>query len=222
MNSLEPNNSASTEHTRDLTTRLLASAEDLRLQLKDQIPPKYRGWLSAEDVLQEVWEAAYRNLDSFQPNGHDSFRKWLRCIALNTLRNTLRHAGAAKRGNGRAPVRPASTLLDLFTADKNPEYTPRTNLSIKEVVDAVQTALPRLGRDTREAVTLFHFEGLSRAEVGVRMGITTQRAITLLEQGRDELRALLADRFLSNDDLLGIANQDTAVHGEPDVQSQRT
>ena len=60
----------------------------------------------SDDVLQETWLVAVRRLKSFDP-AHGSFASWLRGIAANAVRNTLR-----SRHRYRSRVRPLDATAE--------------------------------------------------------------------------------------------------------------
>jgi RNA polymerase sigma-70 factor (ECF subfamily) len=165
--------------------RLLLGCHDrLVAQLTGELPADLRGVVSADDVLQEAYVVAFRQIGTFEPRGPDAFYKWLRAIAKNRLFDAIKAARAAKRGGGRAraeaPAGPATSsvveLLDLLNLH---DHTPSRSAAGHEAVAAVQVALASLKEDYREALRLRYIDGLSVAETAARMN-RTDRAVHML------------------------------------------
>ena len=134
----------------------------------------------AEDLVQEVFTAVWRNAGSFDPS-RASFATWLFRIARNRATDLLRRR--------RARVR---TVGD----DKYPEpgeADPADELSRGFDVAA---ALSRLSEVHREVLELAYFEGLSQREISRRTGTPLG---TVKSRTTAALRAL-RERMLAEED----------------------
>ena len=161
--------------------RLIRRVESkLRILLHFRMPARLRDALDEEDLLQEVWADAARNLERFEYRGPGSLQRWLAGI----LANKLLHAG---RELGRLPV-PESVVAPRFAlaalargrlelAEGHPACAQRTQSSPSELarrreleqrVRAVLLSLPEV---EREAILLKLFEGLSGREAADRLGV---------------------------------------------------
>ncbi len=183
---------------------LLARAPRLRRYLAMKTPSELQHVVSAEDVLQEVWIAAFRGLPGFRPQGKDSVDRWLTCIAQRTMINAVKAAGRVKRGGRhrqvhRDPDR-ASSLVDLFARVASPGRTPSSEAAVTEAVDAVQVALASLPPARREAVWMRYIEGASREEIAEAMNKTPGAVNGLLFHGLRQLHERLgnAGKFLTD------------------------
>ena len=134
----------------------------------------------AEDVNQEVWLLAIERFERFDP-GRGPFRDWLLGIARHrALRHHRRAAGQAVEG------RPDS-LADCLAP---PELLERM-----ERADVVRAALICLQDGSRGVLLAKYAEGLSVAEIAVRIGRSAKAVESLLSRARGQLRALLLPYF---------------------------
>lgn len=134
----------------------------------------------AEDVAQEALLKLWR-LGSTLTLGADGVRPWLRRVVSNLCIDRIR---AGRR-----------TLV----TDEPPEVpTPARQLQSlegHELAQRVDQALQALPDRQRQALTLFHFEGMSQLEVGATMGISDEAVESLLARARRSLRTALAGEW---------------------------
>jgi RNA polymerase sigma factor (sigma-70 family) len=136
-------------------TRLIAA-------LAPQIPSDATKAIEPEDVCQEAYAAAARDLDRFESRGVDSFFAWLLTIARHRLLDMLRALRAEKRSGQLAMVEilghnAGSTicLLEQFAADS---HTPSRSVAARELVESVRFALERLPSNQQDAVRMRYVE----------------------------------------------------------------
>ncbi|MGE0699145.1 MAG: sigma-70 family RNA polymerase sigma factor [Hyphomicrobiaceae bacterium] len=134
----------------------------------------------AEDVAQEALLRLWRNAASLEL-GPGGFRPWLRRVVTNLCIDRVR-AGRHLTVVDEVPeqAEPAPQLDDLAQRD------------LGRRVDAALKALPER---QRQALTLFHFEGLSQSEVGATLGISDEAVESLLARARRALKAALKDEW---------------------------
>ena len=70
-----------------------------------------------------------------------------------------------------------------------------TELTEGELSARVQAALLELPGRQRQALVLFHYEGLSQAQVGQILGVTDEAVESLLSRARRGLRGALKDEW---------------------------
>lgn len=175
---------------------LLDHAERLGSFVSSRIPAKHKTLIGVEDVLQDVWIAAFRGSHDFIPDGPDAFARWLTRIAERKLLDAVRHARAAKRGGDQSLAANghdrSASFLDLFCCVAAVgQRTPSSEDAAREAAHAVQIALISLPDDYRNAVTMYHIEGRPRSEVARRMGRSLPAVNSLLYRGRRMLRQRL-------------------------------
>lgn len=188
-----------------LTTLLVHSRPGLLMSVARKIPPDLAGIVGAEDIVQETFIAVFRDVGTLDSTRPASFHRWIQAVALNQLRNIIKHHRAAKRGGAyvRASNRKKSiedSAVDLFNLLAGPGRTPSRSVARREAITAVEEAVACLPDRYRQAVQLVHMEGFSVAEAASAM-CRTERAIHgLCRRGlkRLETQLLSASRFLSS------------------------
>lgn len=121
----------------------------------------------AEDVVQETFLKAYRQLGRFE--ARSSFGTWLHRIAMNCSVDLLR--GRPKREQAEE-----SESLELMAGDQaaatSPVAASPERLAVSsEVGDRVRAAMNRLTSLERAVFALRHFEGYSIEEIGKQLGM---------------------------------------------------
>jgi RNA polymerase sigma-70 factor (ECF subfamily) len=121
----------------------------------------------AEDVVQETFLRAYRQLDKYE--ARSSFATWLYRIAsnysLDLIRMRKRHE--EKRERGKAEERDILQTLPVNAPG------PDRILYSSQVQERVNEALNELSAQERTAFVLRHFEGMSIDEIGEALGTGT-------------------------------------------------
>jgi len=121
----------------------------------------------AEDVVQETFLRAYRQLDKYEARA--SFSTWLYRIAsnysLDLIRMRKRHEDKRERGN--AEDRDILRTLPVDTPG------PDRLVYSGQVQERVNEALNELSAQERTAFVLRHFEGMSIDEIGEALGTGT-------------------------------------------------
>ena len=112
----------------------------------------------AEDIAQEAFIKSYKSLDSFREES--SFYTWVYRIAVNTAKNYI---VSSKR-------REEIIMTDL-SEDNNyyPEKldidSPQDKINASELRDLIFATLSSLGEETRTALSLREFDGLSYEQI---------------------------------------------------------
>ena len=117
----------------------------------------------AEDVVQESFIRAYRQLDRFESRAH--FGTWLHRIVANCSLDLMR-ARRSRQDHARADD--LDTVVERPSTDRpGPERLARS----AEIERSVAAALGQLSPLERAAFTLRHYEGRSIAEIGKTLGL---------------------------------------------------
>ena len=189
----------------DLTILLMERADPLSAFVERKMPADVRRVIDPEDILQNVWVAAFRTISNFTPDGPNSFDKWLTKITENRIIDAIREVRRLKRGGGHRieheAGRRTASYLDLFGRVTSKQRTPSSEDAANEAVHAVQIALCTLPDDYRCAITMYHIDHQSRAEVAEAMGKTDPAINSLLYRGLQMLRGRLgpSGKFFSGD-----------------------
>jgi RNA polymerase sigma-70 factor (ECF subfamily) len=121
----------------------------------------------AEDVVQETFLRAYKQLDKYE--ARSSFSTWLYRIAsnysLDLIRMRKRHEEKRERGTSED----RDILHNIPVTDPGPDRI----VYGTQVQERVNEALNELSPQERTAFVLRHFEGLSIEEIGESLGTGT-------------------------------------------------
>lgn len=118
----------------------------------------------AEDVVQETFLKAYRELDRYE--SRCSFSTWLYRIASNCALDLIRKRKIREQKRERSPDPERDILLSVPAANPGPERA----LYSAQISESVHAALEQLSSQERAAFVLRHFEGLSIGEIGQALG----------------------------------------------------
>jgi len=183
---------------------LVSHYDRLAAEVGRKLPTALRGVIAAEDVLQEAFVVAFREIGRFEPRGPDSFHHWLAAIAKHRLLDLVKAQRRAKRGGGRVALEaearsPEESMVGLLELLNAHEHTPSRSAAGHEAISAVQVALAGLKEDYRQALQLRYIEGLPVAEVANRMGRTERAVHMLCHRGLQRLHESLgrSSRFFS-------------------------
>ena len=121
----------------------------------------------AEDVVQETWLKAHKQLGRFEARA--DFRTWLHRICVNCSIDLIR----ARRH--REDAHDPADLEEGPLSERGSESQPMPDrlAASAQIQVRVQEALTRLTALERAAFTLRHVEGMSIEEVGVQLGLKT-------------------------------------------------
>lgn len=134
----------------------------------------------ADDVAQEAMLRLWRNAASLEL-GPGGLKPWLRRVTTNLVIDRIR-AGRQTTTVDEMPEQPVAPEQERGFVDRD--------LSTR-----VGDALAALPDRQRQALVLFHFEGLSQLDVGKALGISDEAVESLLARGRRSLKAALKDEW---------------------------
>jgi RNA polymerase sigma-70 factor (ECF subfamily) len=157
-------------------------------ELASDLVPK----VSPSDLVQETFLQAAVDFPRFIGASEAELRSWLRQILLNNLRDAARFCGAQKRNwklevslADESPVaRPAEEI-------RSPQPTPSEAFVTAENARTVQLALQTLSANDRRVIEMRSFEGLQFAQVGQRLGVSSEAARKLWARAVDRLAEAL-------------------------------
>lgn len=132
----------------------------------------------AEDVLQEAFTSAFRNLHHYR--GDSTFGAWLKRIVVNKAINYL-HKKKAER------------IPDDERWDVREEEEENILESFPFTVEQVHGAIERLPDGYRSVLSLYLLEGYDHAEIGEIMGITESTSKSQFNRAKKKLKDLLEE-----------------------------
>ncbi|MFO0909526.1 MAG: sigma-70 family RNA polymerase sigma factor [Isosphaeraceae bacterium] len=164
----------------------------IALLLRVQVGPQLRTKIDVEDVVQETFLEAHRNIGRFAGQSRGELLVWLRQIAAGVLANQLRRYLGTKRRD----VRLEQSLIEGF--DRSSAIldagliaqgsSPSQRASRRELGILLANALAALPPDYREVIILRHLEDLPFPEVAQRMGRTLDSVKNLWVRALARLR----------------------------------
>lgn len=170
--------------------------------VESRIPSSMRSQLAAEDVLQDVWILAGRNIDTFEPEGEHAIERWLTRITKNALIDRIKAKSRTKRsGHGmRLAGMGGSSMLDLFATVAATQRSPSKDARSAEAERVLVHALETLPLNRRQAIWMKYIEELPTCVIAERMVKTESAVRSLLAQGLTQLRRHLGrpGRFFSD------------------------
>lgn len=134
----------------------------------------------AEDVAQEAMMRLWRDASNLEI-GPAGVRPWLARVASNLAIDRIR-AGRNTQVTDEVPEQEvaAGQLRHLVEND---------------LAGRVDAALKSLPERQRQALVLFHYEGLSQVEVGRALGVSDEAVESLLARARRALKGVLKDEW---------------------------
>jgi RNA polymerase sigma-70 factor (ECF subfamily) len=182
---------------------LLSHYDNLARRIGAKLPARLQATQAVEDILQQTFLEAFRDVQNFVPREDASFGDWLGRIAENRLLDAIKHHDRRKRGGGWGRVEGASPddsalipLLDWIAGEETP---PSRAAARDEALQAMQIALAGLDHDQREAIRMRLLEGMSLEEVAEALGKTPDAVRGLVHRGKQKLRDAMgrASQWLS-------------------------
>ena len=129
----------------------------------------------AEDVLQEAFINAFRNLDSYR--GDATFGAWLKRIVVNKAINAL--------NKKKHETIPEDEHWDIADVEQPTEYI--DNLT----VERVKHSIAQLPDGYRSVLSLYLLEGYDHQEIAEILGITESTSKSQLNRAKNKLREML-------------------------------
>ncbi len=157
-----------------------------------KIPDRFRSQLSVEDVLQDVFVQAFRDIEKFEVRPDASFYAWLRSIADHRLADAIRRLSRRKRGGEfrqlhRATADQNSSIAELIDIIGQESHSPSRSVARHEAAHAIQVGVATLPDDQREAIQAKFFEGKSLDEIAAEMGRTKDAVRGLIHRAQKNL-----------------------------------
>ncbi len=143
-------------------------------------------YAEAEDVLQESFLSAFRELSSYK--GDSSFGAWLKRIVVNKSINCLRQR--------RLALVPLGEQHHDAPADDGPGPSPEDEAETHYRADVLRRCIQELPDGYRVVLTLYLLEGYDHLEVAGILGISESTSKSQYSRARAKLRELAARQGL--------------------------
>ncbi len=134
----------------------------------------------AEDVAQECLVRLWQNGSGIEV-GNGGLKPWLRRVAVNLSIDRIR---SGRRTDVTAEVPEQAVEADQLDVLEKGDMSARVNAALMMLPDR-----------QRQALVLFHFEGLSQSKVAAILGVTDEAVESLLSRARRAVRTNLKDEW---------------------------
>lgn len=133
--------------------------------------------MGAEDVLQEGFLSAFKNLDSYR--GEASFGSWLKRIIVN---KALSQVQKSKRDWMLAEEYGIVDEAEMYE-QAEPAYS----------VEQIKHAMGQLSTGFRTVLSLYLFEGYDHKEISSILGISESTSKTQYKRAKDKLKSIIKE-----------------------------
>jgi RNA polymerase sigma-70 factor (ECF subfamily) len=174
----------------------------LHVIARQLLDDRLRGKFDSSDIVQQTLLQAHQSIDQFRGSTEAERVAWLRQILARCLANALRDFARQKRDITRErsleeAVNESSIRLAEWLAAEQP--SPSQRAEDHEDLLRLAEAMSRLPEGQREALVLQHWEGLSLAQIGERLGRSPVAVAGLIKRGLKQLRLLLGEDVSHNE-----------------------
>ena len=157
-----------------------------------KLSERARTFAEIDDIVQETFLRAFRDIHNFHYQAPGSFLRWLSAIADHVIIDRVRYQGRERRAGEEIPFRSASNPAGPEPVDTQ---TPSRLLAQQEAVERLLGRLAALPEDYRNAILMAKIEGLSTAEMAEKLGKSREAVALLVFRAVKRFRALSeADR----------------------------
>lgn len=146
---------------------------------------------SSSDLVQSVCRELLTHQERFQNPGEHGFEAWLFTTARRKIANRARDLGRDKRDVRREIGGLEASAIDGLGAAYAKMSSPSGHVLRREEIAQLEAAIDQLPDEQKEALTLAHLAGLSRAEIGAQMGKTEEAVRALLHRAKARLSILM-------------------------------
>ncbi len=151
----------------------------LLLYTRCRLGPALRTRLQSEDILQSVFKDVVDDIDHFQPEGRDSFNRYLHVCVLNKIRKKFDYFKAQKRA-GDVPL--SDSMLSRVPGDDD-ELTYWDSA----LYEKLELCIGKLPENMREVLFLRAFENQSNQEAAQALGKTPEAVSKLYNRALSRL-----------------------------------
>jgi RNA polymerase sigma-70 factor (subfamily 1) len=160
----------------------------LAVLVRYKLSESLRNYFEVDDILQEVFLKASRDLEDFTYRSPGGFMAWLSCIADHVIADEARMLARQKRDGGeRVRLRSESNPLGPDPIDP---ATPSRILLQHEREEALYACLEALPPDYRAAILMAKVECLPLAEMAKRFDRSRDATAVLLCRALQRVRAM--------------------------------
>jgi len=166
----------------------------VRTGIAHEIPARWQSVLAADDVMQQTYVDAFRDIVRFDPAAGGTFAAWLATLARRNLLDALRMLQADKRGGNRQRVEarnPDDSLIALCDALSPSSSTPSGHVAWEEASQALRLAVEGLPPIQRQVVSMYDLEGRPVQEVAAAVQRSPGAVFMVRARAHRRLRDML-------------------------------
>ena len=157
----------------------------LAVLIRYKLSERLRQRVEVDDLLQEVFLAAAKDIGGFTYRSPGSFMSWLARIADHLIADEARSQARQKRNAELVRFRSVGNPSGPEPVDPT---TPSRIFTQNESVRNLLARLDALPPDYRQAILLAKVQGLSSAEMAAQMGRSREAVAVLLHRALQRLR----------------------------------
>ncbi len=166
------------------------------------VPRRWQSLLSLDDVMQQTYVDAFRDIHRFVPRGEGAFPAWLKRLAHHNLLDAIKLLEAQKRGAGHRAIQPAgrddscAALYEMLSASS---MTAGGKVARKEAVSFMGRAVEHLPPTYRLVVEMYDLQQRPVEEVAAALGRSAGAVYMLRTRAHRLLAELMgrASKYLS-------------------------
>lgn len=136
-----------------------------------------------EDILQDIFIKAYKNIQSFNPKR--KFSSWLYRIAHNELVNTLKK-------KKRKFWLSFDFDFDLFLPYSNNNFQP--DIDKKKLIEEIDKSFDKLKPKYKEPLFLYYYENLSYQEISEILQIPVSTVGVRIKRAKEKIKKLIENQ----------------------------
>lgn len=178
----------------------------LHRRIRRKLATHTQSVIAPEDILQEIWTAAFLRMTHGNWDSIAGFERWLTYVTSSKVNAWMRRFKTAKwPGRGRiSSSGDAHKVADRLPLAQmpTPEHTPSREAAAHEAADAINKGIDGLPPQRRNVVRMRYLEGLSLAEIAKACKISVSTVRVHLYRGIRQLRKELgrAGQFFTDAD----------------------
>lgn len=146
-----------------------------------------------EDVCQEIFIKAYKNLKNFKFQSQLS--TWIGRIAFNTGVNYLRKLKTPLLDD----INIEDETIEPVQLDYPGNASPENIIEQHDIANRIESAVNRLPANHRTIITLYHIDEMSYAQIGEIMELPEGTVKSYLFRARKSLKKILTNKYQRED-----------------------
>lgn len=170
--------------------------EQLEEHVTRTLSPQHHGIIEIDDIVQQTYIHAIRDIGQFTQNSNGSILPWLKKIAENRVKDAVRRITRERCTSHVATTTEHALLNEDSVADlvellSAGSHTPSRSAVRHEAIAAVRQTIEALPDDYRQAVELRFLNGKSLQEIASIMNRSPRAVQGLVDRAKKKMRVAL-------------------------------